>query len=67
VPNKLLKKSFSCFDRLSTNEKSSTISTPAPFALSLSKGERGVFQQPAKGSPEIFHLPVKRFLFSCAL
>src|SRR5438034_9348608 len=47
--NRVLKKSFSCFDRLSTNGKSPTIATPAPFALSLSKGERRVFQQPARG------------------
>jgi hypothetical protein len=33
----------SCFDRLSTNGLSSTIITPAPFALSLSKGEQHVF------------------------
>ena len=50
----MLKKSFSCFDRacpelvegLSTNGKSPTIALPAPFALSLSKGERRVFQHP---------------------
>src|SRR5438034_11232271 len=41
--NRVLKKSFSCFDRLSTNGKSPTIAMPAPFALSLSKGERGFF------------------------
>ena len=29
-----------CFDRLSTNGKSLTISVPNPFALSLSKGEQ---------------------------
>ena len=51
--SRLLKKEFSCFDELSTNGKSSTILTPAPFALSLSKGERNVFQQPASAS---FHL-----------
>jgi len=28
----------SCFDKLSTNGKSLTISAPDPFALSLSKG-----------------------------
>ena len=47
--SRLLKKSFSCFDRLSTNGKSPTIAMPAPFALSLSKGERRVFQHPVKG------------------
>jgi hypothetical protein len=47
--NRVLKKAWTCFDRLSTNGKSSAISTPDPFALSLSKGERGVFQQPARG------------------
>src|SRR5437867_235544 len=47
--SRLLKKAFSCFDRLSTNGKSPTTSSLPPFALSLSKGERRVFQQPAKG------------------
>ncbi len=32
------------------NEKSAMFSTPAPFALSLSKGKRGVFQHPARAS-----------------
>src|SRR5437867_2641508 len=41
-----MKKSDSCFDRLSTNGKSPTIASLPPFALSLSKGERRVFQQP---------------------
>src|SRR5438046_1873161 len=41
--NRLLKKAFSCFDRLSTNGKSPTTSSLPPFALSLSKGERGFF------------------------
>jgi WD40 repeat protein len=41
-----LRSRSSCFDRLSTNEKSSTNSIPNPFALSLSKGERRVFQHP---------------------
>src|SRR5438093_11750876 len=45
---RVLKKAFSCFDRLSTNGKSPTIAMPAPFALSLSKGERRVFQQPVR-------------------
>src|SRR2546422_7662312 len=44
----LLKKSDSCFDRLSTNGKSPTILSLLPFALSLSKGERRVFQHPVK-------------------
>src|SRR5216117_3298348 len=48
VANRLLKKAFSCFDRLSTNGKSPTTSSLPPFALSLSKGERRVFQHPAK-------------------
>ncbi len=30
------------------NEKSAMFSTSAPFALSLSKGKRGVFQHPAR-------------------
>jgi hypothetical protein len=42
----LLKNTSECFDRLSTNGKSSTISKAAPFALRFSKGERGIFQQP---------------------
>src|SRR5881628_676513 len=46
--NRLLKKSDSCFDRLSTNGKSPTIASLPPFALSLSKDERRVFQQPVK-------------------
>src|SRR5690349_21357397 len=45
--NRTPKKSWTCFDRLSTNGNCSAISTPDPFALSLSKGERGVLQ-PAK-------------------
>src|SRR5438128_12198346 len=44
--NRLLKKACPCFDRLSTNGKSPAILTPDPFALSLSKGERGVFPHP---------------------
>src|SRR5947199_6735217 len=48
--NRLLKKSDSCFDRLSTNGKSPTILSPPPFALSLSKGERRVFQHPDRAS-----------------
>src|SRR2546425_4230748 len=47
--NRLLKKGVSCFDRLSTNGKSPTTSSLPSFALSLSKGERRVFQHPAKG------------------
>src|SRR3989441_11374466 len=46
--NRLLKKLASCFDRLSTNGKSPTMASLPPFALSLSKGERKVFQHPAK-------------------
>jgi len=44
--SRLLKKEFSCFDRLSTNGKSPTTSSLPPFALSLSKGEQRVFQHP---------------------
>jgi hypothetical protein len=47
--SRLLKKAYACFDKLSTNEKSSTIATSDPFALSLSKGERGIFQYPTRG------------------
>jgi len=39
----MLKKLRSCFDKLSTNGKISMISTPRPFVLSLSKGEKGFF------------------------
>jgi hypothetical protein len=49
--NRLLKNTSECFDRLSTNGKSSTISRAAPFALRFSKGERGIFQQPVKIGP----------------
>ena len=49
-PSRVLKKSFSCFDRLGTNGKSPTVAMPAPFALSLSKGERRVFQHPARAN-----------------
>src|SRR2546426_5687115 len=52
LPNRLLKKAFSCSDRLSTNGKSPTTSSLPPFALSLSKGERRVFQHPVKGLRE---------------
>jgi len=34
--------------RAHMNGKSATFSTPAPFALSLSKGKRGVFQHPVR-------------------
>jgi hypothetical protein len=34
----LLKKGFSCFDGLSTNGKSLTLSTTSPFALSYVEG-----------------------------
>src|SRR5439155_11530063 len=47
--SRLLKKAFSCFDWLSTNGKSPVLSTLDPFALSLSKGERGVFPYSARG------------------
>src|SRR5204863_7177201 len=60
--NGLLKKSDSCFDRLSTNGKSPTTSSLPPFALSLSKGERRVFQHPAKRFPPAlgFRFPLPR-------
>jgi hypothetical protein len=44
----MLKNNFSCFDRLSMNGKSPMFSTHAPFALSLLKGKRGVFQHPVR-------------------
>src|SRR2546425_13292426 len=46
--NRVLKKWCSCFDELSTNGQFSMFSRPPPFALSLSKGERRVFQHPVK-------------------
>ena len=39
----------SCFDKLSTNGKSLTISAPNPFALSLSKGGGAFFSPSQKG------------------
>ena len=44
--NRLLKKCFEWFDKLTTNGQMSIISMLPPFALSLSKGEWRVFQQP---------------------
>ena len=41
----LLKNLLECFDRLSMNGKTPSISTIAPFVLRLSKDERWVFQQ----------------------
>jgi hypothetical protein len=38
-------KGGSCFDGLSANGKSATIAVTAPFALSLSKGERQIDQK----------------------
>jgi hypothetical protein len=46
--NRLLKKCFRWFDKLTTNGKKTIYSIFTPFALSLSKGERSVFQQPVK-------------------
>jgi len=46
--SKRLKSGCTCFDRLTTNGKSPTLSTSAPFALSLSKGEHEVFQYPTR-------------------
>jgi hypothetical protein len=43
MTSRLLKKGEECFDKLSTNGKSPTISSTAPFALRPSKGERGFF------------------------
>src|SRR5438034_3062209 len=51
--SRLLKKSDSCFDRLSTNGKSPTTSSLPPFALSLSKGERRVFQHPVRSNVRV--------------
>src|SRR3989304_1730969 len=46
--SRLLKRWDMCFDRLSTNGKSLIFSIFHPFTLSLSKGERRIFQQPAR-------------------
>ena len=46
--SRLLKNPDSCFDGLSMNGKLSMDSRDTPFALRLSKGERSVFQQPAR-------------------
>jgi len=46
--NRLLKNWSSCFESLSTNGAITASSTVYPFALSPSKGERRLFQQPAK-------------------
>src|SRR5205814_5978816 len=48
-----LKKSDSCFDRLSTNGKSPTMTSLPPFALSWSKGERRVFQHSVRIAEEL--------------
>ena len=60
-PFQQLRNAFSCFDGLSTNGKSSTISIPGPFALSLSKGERRIFQQLV--SISIFHYSITPFSY----
>jgi hypothetical protein len=41
----------SCFDKLSMNGSALMISRYPPLTLSPSKGERRVFQQPARGAP----------------
>jgi hypothetical protein len=51
--NRLLKKPFSCFDGLSTNGNLPMISIPVPFALSLSKGERGISPHPLKAQTRL--------------
>jgi hypothetical protein len=48
----LLKKCFKWFDKLTSNGYILIISMLPPFALSLSKGERKVFQQPVKSQSE---------------
>jgi hypothetical protein len=42
----MLKNSCSCFDKLSMNGKTSMISTPRPFVLSLVEGRPKVVQCP---------------------
>ena len=53
LARRLLKSGSSCFDRLSMNGKSSIFSIPVLFALSLSKGERGVFKHFRKGRRDV--------------
>jgi hypothetical protein len=55
--NVLLPKPISCFNKLSTNEKSHDFNIP-PFALSLSKGKRSVWAT----APEdvAFRVPTKK-------
>lgn len=45
-----LKGISSCFAGLSVNGNCSLLSSPVPFVLSASKGERRVFQQPLRAS-----------------
>jgi len=60
IVNRLPKMDFPCFDpwaslrtgKLSLNGKSLMISSDPPFFLSLAKGERRVFQQPANTRQE---------------
>jgi len=47
---RLRKNGSEWFDKVSTNGKCSIISNSTPFALRLSKGERWVFQPPARYS-----------------
>jgi len=46
--SRVLKKSRSWFDLLTTNGKMSMFSKLTPFALSLSKGTEPIFQHPAR-------------------
>jgi len=48
--SRLRKNGSEWFDKVSTNGKCSIILNSTPFALRLSKGERWVFQQPARYS-----------------
>jgi type IV pilus assembly protein PilP len=48
MANRLIKKTNSCVDELSTNGKFSFFSLLHPFTLSPSKGVRTTFQQPAR-------------------
>jgi hypothetical protein len=53
LARRLLKSGSACFDRLSMNGKSSIFSIPVSFALSLSKGERGVVKHFRKGRRDV--------------
>ena len=61
---RLLKNDLACFDELSTNRNYFNDSMSHPFALSVSKSELRVFQQPVVFSPLVFLLFGRRAIFS---